>query len=175
MEEIFKDIPDYEGLYQASNLGGIKSCFRKVSHKYSGYITCLERILKTNIDVNGYRIVKLYNNNKKKTFKVSLLVWDTFGDKPRNGRKIQVDHINNIKTDDRFKNLQLLTGRENTSKGYIQKGKKTSKYTGVSWDTWHKKWRTTIQINGNNKHLGYFNTEIEAYKAYQKAKLEIIK
>jgi ribosomal protein L15E len=62
------------------------------------------------------------------------------------GYKIVVDHIdNNIKTDNRLENLQLITQRENVSKDIKNT---SSKYIGVCWHKKAKKWRSSIQING---------------------------
>jgi hypothetical protein len=88
-----------------------------------------------------------------------------------NGHKVCVDHINNIKIDNREVNIQLLSNRENCSKD--KKG--TSKYTGVSWDNSRKKWKSQIYINDKHKFLGRFKTELEAHDAYQKAIKELIK
>ena len=161
-EEIWKDLPNYEGLYQASNLGNIKSLSKIVirgnvkQHKK-------EIILKQHKGVNGYFIVRLNNNKKGKTFKVSTLIAMAFLNHNPCGYKLVVDHINNIKTDNRIENLQLLTNRENTSK---DKKNCSSIYTGVSFDKKNNKWISSIKINNKSKHLGRFKTEIEASKAY---------
>ena len=100
---IWKDIEDYEGLYQINKFGNVKSLSRKQSVK--------ERILKQNNNTSGYLIVNLYKNKKSKTTMVHHLVWDYFGDEPRNGRVLQVDHKNNIRIDCWIGNLQLLNQR----------------------------------------------------------------
>ncbi len=156
MKEIWEDIKEYEGLYQISDLGKVKSLW------YG-----MEKILKSMITPDGYGRVFLYKDGGK-PYNIAHLVWDHFGNRKRNGRKLQIDHINNIKTDDRIKNLQLLTNRENCSKGKKQYPK-TSEYTGVWWDKERNKWQSKITINGKGKHLGRFPYEIDAYKAYQKA------
>lgn len=156
MKEIFKDIPNYEGYYQVSNLGRVKSL------NFNG--TKKERNLKGTLSC-GYLTVGLCKGGIRKTYKISQLVAIVFLDHKPDGFKIIVDHINNIRTDDRLENLQLITTRENTSKD--QEGK--SKYTGVCWHKQHKKWKADIRINGAKKWLGYFDDEKEASKAYQKA------
>ena len=102
-QEIWKDIPNYEGLYQASNLGRIRSF----------YINC--KILKQNIGTNGYLSVNLYKDKKHKPSMVHKLIMLTFNNIESN-RKNVIDHINNIKTDNRVDNLQLVTNRYNSSK-----------------------------------------------------------
>jgi hypothetical protein len=80
-----------------------------------------------------------------------------------NGLTIVVDHINNIKTDNRLSNLQLLTNRQNTTK----ESRGTSIYPGVSYRPKNNKWEAKIKINGANKHLGLFKNELDAAQAYQ--------
>lgn len=105
--EIWKDIPEYEGLYQASNLGRVKSLKRPRGLK--------EKILKPLITRNGYYQVALNKNSIAKFYKVHRLVWLVFnGQIPEN---MQVNHINEIKTDNRLSNLNLMTPKENSNWG----------------------------------------------------------
>ena len=103
-EEIWKDIPNYEGLYQASNMGRIKS-----------FYGLKEKILKPGILNKGYYQVILCKQSIKKKYYVHRLVWSAFnGQIPKN---IQVNHINEIKTDNRLSNLNLMTAKENMNWG----------------------------------------------------------
>jgi hypothetical protein len=161
--EIFKDIPEYEGLYQVSNLGRVKSLSKKIWNG-KGYFISKERILKPGLS-RKYLSVMLSKKAKFKTFKVHQLVAKSFLNHFSDGtNKLVVDHINNIKTDNRLENLQIITQRENSSKDT----KGTSKYTGVSWCKVKKKWVSRLKLNGKYLHLGYFHCEIEASNAYQK-------
>ena len=76
IKEIWKDIPEYEGLYQVSNFGRIKS----LNYKRSGK----EKILKTYKDKYGYLILHLHNNSKGKTHFVHRLVALAFLENPEN-------------------------------------------------------------------------------------------
>lgn len=170
MSEVFKDIPDYEGLYQVSDLGRVKSCRRKVKSKGGSERIVFERILKTNPSINGYLEVSLSRNSKQKNSQVHKLMAIAFlGHKP-NGNTIVVDHKNNIRTDNLLDNLQLITHRHNSSK---DRTKGSSEYAGVSWHKGNKKWQATIRIKGKDEHLGYFTNEIDAYKAYSEKVIEI--
>ena len=155
--ETWKDIKGYEGLYQVSDLGRIK---RFVKDKKG-------RVLKPSAGKGGYINVNLSKNGVSITKTIHTLVAITFLNHIPNGYKgLVVDHVNNIKSDNRLSNLQLITQRQNTSKD--KKGF-TSKYTGVSWHKKSEKWISRIVINGKVKYIGCFHNELDAHKAYQKA------
>jgi hypothetical protein len=165
--EIWKDIPGYEGIYQVSDMGNVKSLSREMLFKGKYPITTKEKILKPGLSGNNYLKVTLCNNGLKKHIKSHMLVAMTFlNHKPDGTHKICVDHINNIKTDNRLVNLQLITNRENTSK---DKKDGTSKYVGVCWKKSKNKFEAQININNKYKYLGLFTDEYEAHLAYEKA------
>ena len=98
--EIWKDVKGYEGLYQVSNTGKVKSL-------HYGK----EKLLADRFDKKGYLSVRLFKNGKSKTFKVHRLVAQTYIVNPYN--KGQVNHINGVKTDNRIENLEWCTNYEN--------------------------------------------------------------
>lgn len=159
--EIWKDIPDYEGYYQVSNYGRVKSLSRYQSRK--------ERILKQQISPEGYLSVGLQVFKKNKRFQTHQLVAITFLNHKPCGHKRIVDHKDNISLNNRSDNLQIISNRENSSKDKKHIEKKTSKYVGVSWKTSRNKWRSVIYHNKKETHLGFFTSEEEAHKQYQKA------
>ena len=153
--EVWKGIPEFES-YQVSNLGNVRSL------NYNR--TKQTKNLKLKINSRGRRAVNLSKNGiNKANCKVHQLVSMAFLNHKPCGHKIVVDHIDNDKLNNRLYNLQLITSRENSSKD--KKG--TSKYTGVHLAKGRKKWRSSIRINGKNKHLGVFTDEKEASQAYQ--------
>jgi hypothetical protein len=165
--EIWKDIPGYEGIYQVSNMGNVKSLSREKLHNGKYPITTNEKILKPGLGGNGYLILTLHKNNLKKSITIHMLVAMAFlNHKPNGTNKICIDHINNIKTDNRLVNLQLISQRENTSK---DKKNGTSKYVGVCWKKSKNKFEVQIKVDGKNKYLGLFTDEYEAHLVYQKA------
>ena len=167
MEEIWRDVEGYEGLYQVSNFGNVKSLARVVKWKNTKR-TIKEKLLKLGFDFRGYLVVGLCKEGKLKTKRIHVLVAIAFlNHTPDGTQKIVVDHIDNNKLNNNLENLQLTSNRHNCSKD--KKG--TSKYTGVSWHKASKKWASQIRINGKVKHIGYFSNEIDASKAYQ-SKLE---
>lgn len=98
-DEIWKDIPDYEELYQVSNLGNVRSKKRSKN-------------LKKRLDRYGYFRVVLYRKNERSKSKlIHRLVALAFLENKTN--KPQVDHINTIRTDNRVENLRWVTYKEN--------------------------------------------------------------
>lgn len=104
MKEIWKDIKNYEGLYQVSNFGRIKSFPRNGTIKQ-------ERILKQTIDSNGYLIVGLHKNNKVKKVCVHWLVANAFIPKEKNHEVI--NHIDGNKLNNTLNNLERCTQSHN--------------------------------------------------------------
>ncbi len=171
IKEEFRDIHGFEG-YQVSNLGRVKSLSREmlIGGKYP--FISKEKILKHSINKeNGYNQVILTIYGKRYSKKIHILVASAFLNHFTDGtNKVVIDHISNIKTDNRPENLQIISNRENCSKD-VKNG--TSKYIGVCWNKNRNKWKAQIDINGMNKHLGHFNTELEAHEAYQNKLSEI--
>jgi hypothetical protein len=170
MEEIWKDIPNYEGYYQVSNLGRIKS-LKRVIYKSDGTIRTLkERILSPVKDGRRYYKVSLHKNTNRKTLKIHQLVAMAFLGHEPCGMKMVVNHIDNNPVNNRVSNLEIVSQRENSHTHYIG----TSKYRGVSWHKKTNKWMAEIRINGKQNYLGLFENEIEASIAYQNKLKEII-
>jgi hypothetical protein len=166
-QEIWKNIPNYEGLYQVSNFGNVKSLERYVKGKVENRLqkeNILSKRLVGNLG-NQYYAVTLCNNKDRKQIKVSVLVAMAFLNHTPNGYVgLTVDHIDNNPLNNNVDNLQVITKRENSSKD--RKG--ISKYTGVTFNKKSNKWRSQIWINGKNKTLGSFDDELEAHRVYQK-------
>ncbi len=110
-EEIWKDIPEYQGKYQVSNCGRIKSLTRKVPC-VNGVRTVKERILKQAVSKRvGYPFITLASNCIHKSHLMHRLISEAFIPNPEN--KPQVNHKNGIKTDNRICNLEWVTYHEN--------------------------------------------------------------
>lgn len=106
-KEIWKDIKEFEGLYQVSNLGRVKTLNNKKSRK--------EKIRKIHNDQRGYLIVYLSKNGNGKFYKVHRLVAQTFIENPLN--KPQVNHKDECKTNNVWTNLEWVTRKENMNYG----------------------------------------------------------
>jgi len=169
MEEIWKDVPNYEGYYQASNIGRVRSLDRTVVDSRGVKRLYKGRIIKGSVD-KGYRKTTLVKDNVGRTYRFSQLVAMAFLDHKPNGHALVVDHINGVKTDDRVENLRIVSHRANTSTCFRSNEESfSSGYVGVNWDKKSSKWKAQIQHNGINTPLGYYNTEIEASTAYREA------
>ena len=114
IEELWKDIPNYEG-YQVSNLGRVKSLKRFRKGKNGSLVPVKEKILKPQMPNSGYYRVTLCKHSTIKFYYVHRLVYEAFnGQIPEN---MQVNHINEVKTDNRLENLNLMTPKENINYG----------------------------------------------------------
>ena len=165
-QEEFRSVPGYEGLYEVSNFGNVKSLEREflIKGKYPAIVK--EKILRQSLNGSGYYLVSLYKDGKRKPFMLHTLVAMTFlGHKP-DGYKIVVDHIDNNKLNNNLTNLQLISQRDNSSK---DKKNGTSQYSGVTWHKATNKWRSQIRIGDKRKQLGLFISEEEAHEVYQNA------
>jgi hypothetical protein len=129
-EEIWKPIKNYERLYMISNNGRIYSLAKNI-------------IKKTFINKQtGYPTTSLYKDKMKKTFNIHRLVAQAFIPNPEN--KQQVNHINEVRNDNRVENLEWVTPRENAihNNGHIRRGIKIKKKViqlnmdGVFIKTW---------------------------------------
>ena len=112
MQEIWKDIKNYEGLYQVSNLGRIKSLNRYSYNSVGKYNKKIfERILKQAIAKPGYYVINLTKNGKQKTYRIHRLVAETFIPNPNNYPMI--NHIDCNKLNNKVENLEWCTHTHN--------------------------------------------------------------
>lgn len=111
MKEIWRDIKDYEGMYQVSNLGRVRSLNRidSIGRKISG------RIFKPSYVGRGYLQIYFRIGGKRKAFRVHQLVAQAFIPNPDN--KTQVNHLDEDKTNNNIENLEWTTAKENNNYG----------------------------------------------------------
>ena len=103
-DEIWKDIVDYENLYQISNYGNVKSLnYRRIGK---------EHLLKQTTNNDGYKLIMLYKNGRGKMFSIHRLVAQTFI--PNVLNKKEINHIDRDKTNNCANNLEWCTHKENT-------------------------------------------------------------
>lgn len=114
-ELLWKDLQGYEGLYQISNTGKIKSLVRQINTP-TGFGFLKERIKVPANHKQGYLKVDLVKDSKPKRFFIHRLVANSFIPNPEN--KPEVNHKNGIKTDNRVENLEWCTPSENSYHKY---------------------------------------------------------
>ena len=168
-EEIWKDVLGYEGLYQVSDKGRVKSLPRKVKRKLRGSDASYfikEKILKSAKEKDRYYFVGLSKSGKSRSFYIHRLVAQSFIGPIPNG--MYVDHINRDKLDNRVENLRIITPAESQSNTWkkrsnVKNAKTWTKYIGVKKT--HNK-TNPYAAYAKGKHIGYFKTAEEAAKAY---------
>ena len=161
--EIWKDIPGYENLYQVSNLGRVKSLERIVKRIVNNDRHVSERIMKLSM-CGRYLQVGISKSANVKMASVHVLVAMAFLGHTPCGYKIVVDHINNDPLNNRVENLQIISHRENASKD--RRGG-SSEFPGVGLSG--GKWYSKITLNKKDIYLGVFDTEEEANEYYVNA------
>lgn len=169
--ENWRDIPNFEGLYQVSDLGNVKSLSKKVKRKSNGFLISNEKILKFGYKGKydkKYLSVCLSKNSKVYNIAVHTLVAIAFLNHTPNGNKIEINHKDKNRLNNNLNNLEILSNMNHKAKD-IDKSNTTSQYIGVYYNKKHKKWIASICFNSKKKHLGSFDTEIDAYDARLKA------
>ena len=116
------------------------------------------------IDDLGYRRVQISLDGKRKLFRLHQIVWFIH----HNNIPKMLDHIDGDRLNNRIENLRLATHQQN-NRNRSSNRNSSSKYLGVSWNNYRKKWEARIRINRKSKCLGYFDDEIEAAKVYDAA------
>ena len=122
-----------------------------------------------NVNSNGYILVQLCINYKRKVLRAHHVVWFfEYGLWPKHS----LDHIDGNKTNNHYSNLRECSQRENSQ--FFRLGNGTSKFMGVDFYKRSKKFVARIKNEVNQpRHLGYFTCEIEAARAYDKALVEM--
>lgn len=165
--EIWKPIFGYEGFYEVSNLGNVKSLDR--------LIPCGRRVngktLSAGKASNGYLSVVICGLSQS-TKMVHALVAEAFlGHKPDGFNKV-INHKDFDKLNNSVSNLEIVTNRDNTNAKHLKIGK-SSKYTGVTYVKARDRWQATIRVKGKPIYLGRHKDEHKAHLAYEQALKEI--
>lgn len=164
--EVWKPIKGFENYYEVSNLGNVRNSRKK--------------IMKTWKINSGYLCIKFTVHNVRTSHLIHRLVLDTFNPCTDISR-IEVNHIDENKENNRLDNLEWVTSKENKQHSiksgrydaiFVQRnslGKKhlpntSSKYHNVSYDKVRNKWTGCIRHQGKNLERKRFDTEIEAAK-----------
>ena len=164
MIEEWKDIPGYEGFYEVSSSGLVKS-LKRTCLSPRGYRTVPERMLKPRLK-KGYLNIGIQKDGRRKFYGVHQLVAMAFLQHTPNGHNDVINHKNSIKTDNRLDNIEVVDVRYNTIYS-IDKSTTTSKYIGVYWNKRDCRWSASVSVSGKRTWLGYFDTEYDAHLSYE--------
>lgn len=149
--ETWKGVRGYEGLYEVSDLGRVRSLGRTVPSKNGSTQRKKKRILTQEINADGYCRIRLIDAcGKSKHYQVHRLVLETFTGPSTK----QVNHKNEIKADNRLQNLEYCTPKENCNYGMRNK-KISEKLMGV-----HS--RGVVQMSKSGDVIRSFSSRTEA-------------
>ncbi len=109
--ELWKDIKGFEGKYQVSNLGRVKSIKRTIINKRGRKQSFKEKIKRPDYSQNGYERVGLYRKDRMKHYRVAKLVYEAFVGPIPEG--MEIDHCNGDNTDNRLCNIRAVSHRDN--------------------------------------------------------------
>lgn len=154
-KEVWKDIPNYEGIYQISNYGRVKSLERTIKHKtaYGGLYHIKGKILKPKIEKDGYFRIGLKKDRVKKFYRLNRLVAQTFIANPNNYPI--VNHKDENKQNNSMDNLEWCTQKYNINYGNgINKGKLKRSVKVNQYDLNNKYIKTWDSIN---EAVRYYN------------------
>ena len=143
--EIWKPIPGYEGLYQVSNLGRVKS----LNYRHTGK----EGILSPGKNTQGYYHVILAKNGKHKIFRVHRLVYEAFNGPIPDG--MQINHNDEVKTNNNLENLSLVTCKENINWG-TRNERMINNRTGERSPKW------VVKLSKNDEILHFYPSANQA-------------
>jgi hypothetical protein len=156
LTEEWRDVPNYDGKYQVSNIGNV----RNTNHRGTSKTV----IVPQGVNRYGYYSLRLTKGSVSKTKEVHQIVAVVFLNHKPCGTVRVVNHIDENKKNNNVDNLEIVTQRQNSS---LVRDHYSSKYVGVHLHKKSGKWLARIQINKKSYHLGCFDCEMKASEAYQ--------
>lgn len=181
-KETWKAVVGYEGLYEVSDMGRVRSLDRLCNSKEGSTQLKRGKLLKESEHKKApYNSYTLIRDGKREKIRTHIIVAKAFLNYIPNKGVIVCDHINEDKRDNRLCNLQIISCGENSRKSSVHRNgflggkkslfiprKQTSKYKGVSLDARTSKWKVTLPKSFSKRHGGYFACEFSAHIFYQK-------
>lgn len=166
MEEIWKDIKDYEGFYQCSNTGKIRSLDRYVIEKSGKKQFRSGQIIVPRLNKNGYLQFALNKDSKRKMAYVHIIVANTFIDNPFDLKT--VNHKDGNKLNNSIENLEWNSYSENNTHSYRELHRSiadegATPKTVYIIDTVEKKLQYYSSITETSKVIGLSHTQINRY------------
>ena len=160
-------MPQYEGYYQVSNTGLIKSLTRKAKVCGGSYRIVQSRILRTIVNKDKACFINLSGKRKSVPRLIAQAFLSDYSE------KLHVDHIDGNRVNNHISNLRMLSCADNQIAFKKKNFKCTSKYRGVSLHRLSKKWQVHISKNGIKHSVGLFENEDDAALAYNKKATEL--
>jgi len=167
--ETWVDAFGFEGVYQVSNFGRIRSVSRIVIKTNGHRLPVKGNILNPSVSRNGYLVISrntFKSVGERVTIKIHRLIFESFNEQIKEG--LEIDHIDRDKTNNHIDNLRLVNRRDN-----INNRSNNKKYIGVT--DIGTGFSAKIYYQGKTYQLGVARSENEASEYYQKAKSEIEK
>lgn len=158
-EEIWKDVKGYEGSYQVSDLGRVKSLERLVYSPNRRSYLIRERLLKPHLCKSF--LVTLSQDSIKKTISVAQLVAIAFLDHIPCGSEKTIYHLDHDITNNNVSNLEIDTFRRNILKDERKGFNGASRVGGM--------YKASLLFNKSKFYLGLFDTEQQASEIYENA------
>lgn len=124
MNEIWRHVVGYEGLYEVSSIGRVRGLDRTIKTRWGTSAIHRGRILKPSTSNNGYITVELWKDSKNKRTTVHRLVAQSFVGNPES--KPEVNHIDGVKSHNDYRNLEWVTRSENERHAFMVLGKKNA-------------------------------------------------
>jgi NUMOD4 motif/HNH endonuclease len=160
MSEIWKPVPGYEGSYEVSNEGRIRSLAREVPRLGTGKKTIHAKIMTPQKNRGGYLQVVLRSDGKSKMNRIHRIVLSSF-DRPRDD--MDVNHKDGNKENNRLDNLEWATRSENIAHGYRVLGRKSAFSGRFGKD--HHNAKAVIGINQQTGDTVRFDSLMDAQRA----------
>ncbi len=158
MQELWLPIEGYEGYYEVSNMGRVKSLSRPVENSQRNV---KEKFNKFHLKRDGYHSVLLSKNKIKKTISLHRIVAKAFLPNPE--FKKFVNHIDGNKLNNCLSNLEWVSSRENSCHYYMNNNVGT--LVGVHYRKDRNKYCAHIHVDKRKVWLGQYDTQEEAYVA----------
>ena len=115
--EVWKDVKDYEGIFQVSNFGRVKSMSRLITYKDGRSYTSKEKLMSPVLNSDGYPCTHFKVSGEGRTVRIHRLVAQAFVDNPYDYD--EVNHIDEDKTNNHYCNLEWCTRKENMNHGTL--------------------------------------------------------
>lgn len=158
MKEIWKDIEGYEGHYQVSNKGVVKSLDREIPHSKGGVASIKGRILKPHANKCGGLRVKLWCEGRVKSHQIHRLVAAAYIANPEN--KPEVNHKDGDRSNNKVVNLEWVTASENIQHSYDELGRRPP-WLGKKGCMHHRS-KAVIQLDKNGNKISEYGSQLEA-------------